>query len=489
MTLPPSAPSSQGVDAARVMDFLDAVRDRGIDLHSVAIARHGYAVARGWWAPYAAERPHLLYSVSKSLTSTAVGFLVQEGRLGLDDPILHHLPDPGPRSDSGVHERWRRVTVRHCLSMTVGHDVDAWGAVMARTSAPGRHREAADVDWVRLALAVAPDHEPGTTFTYNQVATYLLSAAITHITGERVVDVLRPRLFDPLGMGEVWWHTDPWGRDLGFSGAHLTTDDLLAFTQFCLDRGRWDGRSLLAESWFAEATQPDGPGNRQPDVNPDWDCGYGFSFWGARHGYRGDGAFGQFAIVLPEQDAAVAITAEHTEMQDILDAVWEHLLPGLGGGGSAEAEAALERRLAGLAVPPQGGGARGPEYAAFSRAEAPHVTALPPSYAAVSVRRDGPAHLLGLERDGVWHETIRVGEGEWLASALTADGQELPVMASGGWVEDHLFRAEVLVIETPHRFRVEGRLPSGDVDLTWNEAPLSAPDPLRLAVRRTSSSH
>jgi CubicO group peptidase (beta-lactamase class C family) len=475
MTLPRSAPSSQGVDAARVMDFLDATRDRGIDLHSVAIARHGHAVARGWWAPYAADRPHLLYSVSKSLTSTAVGFLVQEGRLGLEDPILRHLPDPG----RGFHERWRQVTVRHCLSMTVGHDVDAWGAVMAQADAP----EAAGIDWVRLVLAIAPDHVPGTTFTYNQVATYLLSAAITHITGERVVDVLRPRLFDPLGMGEVWWHTDPVGRDLGFSGAHLTTDDLLAFTQFCLDRGRWRGRSLLAESWFAEATQTHGPRNRQPDVNPDWDCGYGFSFWGARHGYRGDGAFGQFAIVLPEQDAVVTITAEHTEMQDILDAVWEHLLPALGGGGSTEADAALARRLAALAVHPQGGGALGPELAAFGRAETADVTALPSSYARVSVRREGPAHLLGLERDGVWHEPIRVGEGEWLASSLTADGRELPVMASGGWLEDDLFRAEVLVIETPHRFRVEARLRSGDADLTWNETPLNARDPLWLAVR------
>lgn len=476
MTLPHSTPSAQSVDSTRVIAFLDAVRDRGIGLHSVAIARHGHAVARGWWAPYSPDRVHLVYSISKSLTATAIGFLVQEGRMRLDDPILEHLPDPG----RGFHERWEQVTVRHCLTMTVGHDVDAWERMrdlMARQDTQGQ-------DWVRLALGIVPEHEPGTTFTYNQVATYLLSAAITQVTGERVVDVLRPRLFDRLGIGEVWWHTDPAGRDLGFTGAHLTTDALLAFAQFCLDRGRWRGLRLLDEAWFEEATRPFGPPNRSPELQPDWDFGYGYSFWSARHGYRADGAFGQFAIVLPEQDAVVAITAEHEQMQEILDVVWLHLLPAIGGGGSPAGDAELERRLAGLALPVRSGGALGPEFAVFGRSEVPGVPGLSPSYAAVSVRRDGPGHLLGLERDGTWLETIRVGDGEWLESSLTADGQDLPVVASGGWVEEDLFRAEVLVIETPHRFSVEARLRSGDADLLWHREPLNARDPLWLAVRR-----
>jgi CubicO group peptidase (beta-lactamase class C family) len=477
MSLPRSAPSAQGVDASLVLSFLDAVQERGIDLHSLAIARHGHAVARGWWQPYAADRVQLLYSVSKSLTATAIGFLVQEGRLGLGDPILRHLPDPG----RDFHERWRHVTVRHCLTMTVGHDVDAWGTVVGQ-SALSSGTDGGGVDWVRLVLGIAPDHEPGTTFTYNQVATYLLSAAITHLTGQRVAEVLRPRLFDPLGIDEVWWHSDPWGRDLGFTGAHLTTDDLLSFTQFCLDRGRWRGRSLLREAWFDEASRPFGPANRDPAANPDWNRGYGYSFWSARHGYRGDGAFGQFAIVLPERDAAIAITSQHTDMQEILDLVWEHLLPALGGGGNATADAQLESRLASLVSRPLGGGALGPEFAAFGRSEG--AVGLPAAYAAVSVRRDGPAHLLGLERNGEWLE-VRVGEGEWLESVVVADGLQLPLAASGGWVDEDLFRAEVLVIETPHRFRVEARLRSGDADLVWAVEPLMGRDPLWLAVRRS----
>ena len=477
MTLPASAPSAQGVDAAGVLAFLDAVRDGGIAAHSLAVARHGRVVARGWWPPYAPDRVQLVYSLSKSLTATAIGFLVQEGRLELADPILRRVPHSG----RGFHERWRQVTVRHCLSMTVGHDQDAWGAVMGRAAAAAG---AGGDDWVEVALRIPPDHEPGTAFTYNQVATYLLSTAVTHLTGQRVVDFLRPRLFDPLGMGPVFWHTDPLGRDLGFSGAHVTTDALLAFAQFCLDRGSWQGRSLLDPSWFAAATATGGPPNRDPTVGPDWQQGYGFGFWGARHGYRGDGAYGQFVIVLPDQDAVVVLTSEHTDMQQILDAVWEHLLPALGRGGSPRADSALRDRLASLGSPAHRGSALGPELATFGRRG---TEGLPAAYTAVSVHRQGSDHLLGLERAGEWLE-VRVGDGQWLDSTISADGLLLPVVASGGWVQEDVFAAEVLVVETPHRFRVEARLRSGDADLVWCEAPLMARDPLWLAVRRAAGS-
>lgn len=476
MSLPQSAPSVEGVDAEGIVAFLDALLDSGVAAHSLAVARHGRVVARGWWTPYAADRVQLVYSLSKSLTATAIGFLVQEGRLELADPILRRVPHSG----RGFHERWRQVTVRHCLSMTVGHDRDAWDAVMERAAAGSGADGAARQDWVDVALRIPPDHEPGTTFTYNQVATYLLSCAVTHLTGERVVDFLRPRLFEPLGMGPVYWHTDPRGRDLGFTGAHVSTDALLAFAQFCLDRGSWQGRSLLDASWFAAATAMGGPPNRDPAAGPDWHQGYGFSFWGARHGFRGDGAFGQFAIVLPEQDAVVALTSEHTDMQQVLDALWDHLLPALGRGGSPRSDSVLRGRLASLGSPALHGSALGPELATFGRRGS---EGLPAAYTAVSVRREGNGHLLELERAGQLLE-VRVGDGQWLDSTLEADGLVLPVVASGGWEQEDVFRAEVLVIETPHRFRVEGRLRSGDADLVWREEPFTARDPLWLAVRR-----
>ncbi|HET7398394.1 MAG TPA: serine hydrolase [Intrasporangium sp.] len=481
MILPSSAPSAQGVDAAGIIGFLDAARDRGLGLHGLAIARHGHMVVQGHWEPYSPDRLSLVYSLSKSLTATAVGFLVQEGRLRLDAPILDHLP---VRDRASVDERWQRVEVRHCLSMTVGHDVDAWPAVAKAAAA-----SEASTDWVDLVLRMPPEHEPGTVFTYNQVATFLLSAAVTHVTGERVVDVLRPRLFDVLGIGEVLWHTDPSGRDLGFSGAHLRLDDILAFAQFYLDRGVWQGRRVLEDAWFEEATRAFGPPNRDPEPKPDWHCGYGYSFWIARHGYRGDGAFGQFAIVLPEQDAVVAITGEETDMQAVLDAVWAHLLPALGGPAGpvtpavAAADADLQSRLDALAMPPVPSAVAGPDRFRFARAAA---SDLAPSYAAVAVARAATGWQLTLETAGE-ELVILAGDGTWHESVVRGPGGLLPVVASAGWVDHDCFRGEVLLIETPHRVLVDGSRATGEARLSWREPSLMGDDLFDLAVRRPAT--
>lgn len=483
MTLPVSRPTAQGVDPRGILDFLDAVADREVDLHSLAIARHGQAVARGWWRPHAADRVQLLYSISKSLTATAIAFLAQEGVLRLDDPVLQHLPvHPG-----SVDERWSAVRLRHCLSMTIGHREDAWGPAL-RGWVEDEQRDLLDG-----VLALPPTEPPGTTFAYNQVATYLLSRVVTHRTGRRVVDALRPRLFDPLDMGEVLWHTDPAGHDLGFSGVHLSTDGLLAFTQFVLDRGRWQGRRLLDEAWFDEASRPFGPPNREPGASPDWTRGYGYSFWLARHGFRGDGAYGQFAIILPEQDAAIAITSEHDPMQDTLDLVWAHLLPALRDDIDPDpaGEALLADRLAHLGRPPQPSTWPGPDVARFTRSA---NSQLPTPYAAVSVRRPGPSDgagfadgwVLGLERDGT-SLPVTVGDAEWTDSVIEHGGIRLPVSARGGWADEDTFRAEVAIIETPHTVLVEGHRSTGLARLTWRSEPLGSLDPLSLAVRRDAT--
>ena len=173
VTLPTSPPSAHGVDAAGISGFLDAIAAAGIELHSIAIARHGHVIAEGWWAPYRADRVHLLYSLSKSLTATAVATLVADGAISLDDPVLDHLPVHG----IDVDPRWNAVRVKHCLSMTVGHTEDAWLPVMMAVGAGDTSSFLAHV------LRNGPDAEPGTVFCYNQVATYLLSRAVAHVTG------------------------------------------------------------------------------------------------------------------------------------------------------------------------------------------------------------------------------------------------------------------------------------------------------------------
>jgi CubicO group peptidase (beta-lactamase class C family) len=479
VSLPRSTPSAQGVDAAGIHAFVDvAERDR-LGLHSLMVVRHGHVVAEGWWKPYAASRVHLAYSLSKTVTATAVAFLVQEGRLSLDDRVLDHFPE---LDRSAVADGWDDVRVRHCLSMTVGHEEDAWPHVFDRMSGSDFAESVDPADWVPRVFATTPTRTPGTVFAYNQVATYLLSVIVRRVAGEGVADALRPRLLAPLGLPDIPWHRDPLGRELGFTGAHLTTEAIASVAQLYLDRGRWEGRQLLPEAWVDEATRAFGPVNEDPGADEDWRRGYGYSFWMQRYGYRGDGAYGQFLIVLPEHDTVVAITAEQSRMQSTLDGLWEHVVPAIGSGGpggSGTADRELAERLAGLEISAMSGDALGPDYAEFSRADASDLAA---DYTAVSVTRDGPDHVLGLNRRGEWLR-VPVGRGWWREGELVAGGATLPVVASGGWVDEDTFRGEVIAIESPHRFRIEARLRSSDADLTWRMVPLTGYDPLWLATR------
>jgi CubicO group peptidase (beta-lactamase class C family) len=472
VTLPRSTPSAQGVDATGILAFVDAAERDDLGLHSLMVVRHGHVVAEGWWGPYAAGRVHLAYSLSKTVTATAVGFLVQEGRLSLDDFVLDHFPELDRRV---VAAGWDEVQVRHCLSMTVGHEQDAWPQVFDRMSG-----SAADPgDWVPRVFATKPTRPPGTVFAYNQVATYLLSVIVRRLAGVGVGEMLRPRLLAPMGLPDIPWHRDPLGRELGFTGSHLTTEAIASLAQLYLDGGRWEGRQLLSGAWVEEATRAFGPVNEDPNADEDWRRGYGYSFWMQRFGYRGDGAYGQFLVVLPEHDTVVAITAEQWRMQSTLDGLWAHLVPALGTGGSDGADHRLAERLAALEIPALAGDALGPEHAEFTRSDASDLAA---DYTAVSVTRDGSEHVLGLNRRGEWLR-VPVGRGVWREGEMVAGGATLPVVASGGWVDDDTFRAEVIAIESPHRFRIEARLRSSDADLTWRMVPLTGHDPLWLATR------
>jgi hypothetical protein len=178
--LPMSTPEAQGVPSAAIVAFIDAAEARGLELHSLMLLRHGHVLAEGWWAPYRAEEPHMLFSLSKSFTSTAIGLAIAEGHLTVDDPVLSFFPDEAPAAPG---EGLTAMRVRHLLSMSTGHDVDTTGAL----------RDAADGDWARAFLAQPVTHTPGTYFVYNSGATYMLSAILQRLTGTTMLDYLRPR--------------------------------------------------------------------------------------------------------------------------------------------------------------------------------------------------------------------------------------------------------------------------------------------------------
>jgi CubicO group peptidase (beta-lactamase class C family) len=473
-SLPRSAPADQGVDPAAILGFLDALRERpDIEMHSLMVVRHGQVVAEGWWAPYSAGRPHLLYSLSKSFTATAAAFAQAEGLLDLDDTVVSHFAE---FATDITDPRSRSMKIRHVASMASGHIRETLGEALERDQE----------EPVRGFLLTPPDRDPGTVFVYNQPCTYTLASIVQRNAGMSLTRYLRPRLFDPLGIGHVGWHTFPPGREQGFSGLHARTEDIAKLGLLYLQQGQWEGTQLISKDWVAEATsaQVSNSGNDSPD----WQQGYGFQFWMSRHGYRGDGAAGQFCVILPEQDAVIVTTAYTRDMQAMLDAMWAHLLPGMGTAspGTASAHDQLSARLAclqlpastGVPVPGDWGPWTGKPFTVTASTADPQAQPFLPSAATL---------LTSIEvapRTGGWEISLiepgnalafPVGSGSWTVSDhADRHGDTIPVAASGGWVDDQTLRAEVIFLETPHRMDITCSLPGRTADAVWRNPPITA---------------
>lgn len=316
-----SAPEIEGVSSQGILDFLDAVEDEGFELHSLMVLRHGKVVAEGWWEPYGPELVHTMYSMSKSFTSTAVGFAVAEGKLNVEDKVISFFPDELPEK---VSANLASMRIKDLLTMSTGNEREPTQVCVD------------EENWVRTFLAQTIAHPPGTRFMYNSAATYMCSAIVQKVTGMTILEYLKQRLFVPLGIVGMSWETCPMGINTGGWGLSLQTEGMAKFGQFLLQKGVWEGKRLLSEAWVEEATrfhiqQPGEDKPERPKAKNDWLQGYGYQFWRCQGtGFRGDGAFGQFTIVLPEQDVVIVMTSENKNMQGQLDLVWKHLLPALG---------------------------------------------------------------------------------------------------------------------------------------------------------------
>ena len=343
LSLPRSTPEAQGVSSASVRAFVEAADQQVNTMHSFMLVRHGHVVAEGWWKPEAPEKLHVMHSLSKSFTSTAVGLAVAEGKLSIDDPVLKFFPEDAPAEPSA---KLTAMRVRDLLTMSTGHEVEA----KFTTNAP----------WVQTFLAHPVPHKPGAHFLYNTPGSHMLAAIVGKVTGQTVLDYLKPRLFEPLGIENPEWGTSPQGNTLGGWGLKIRTEDIAKFGQLYLQKGKWNGKQLLPASWVEQATSKQVSNGSDPAK--DWDQGYGFQFWRCRHGaYRGDGKDGQFCIVLPEQDAVIAITANTRDMQAQLNVVWDKLLPALHAKrlpANKQEQTKLQQTLANLAVRPPASAAK-----------------------------------------------------------------------------------------------------------------------------------
>ena len=443
-----ATPESQGVPSAAIVRWIDACeREIGPDhsLHGFVIVRHGRTIAEGTWAPYdTLNRPHMLYSHSKSFTSTAIGFLVDDGKLDLDARVLSFFPDKAPANPS---DNLKALRVRDLLTMNVG----------ASVSDPQKKNP--DGDWVRIFLANVIDREPGTVFKYDSCATHMLAAIAERVTGMKLMDFLKARLFTPLGMTSPWSTVSPTGVACGGWGMNMTTRDLARFGQLYLDQGMWNGTRILSRDWVVAATSRQtwsGAIAVTGEDGSDWHQGYGFQFWRCRHNaFRADGASGQYTIVMPEQDAVVSIHAGLGNMQQEINLVWDHLLPAFGPKPlpeDAAAQKALAARCAALQMPVQTGSAPASALPCSNAI----ISKNPLNYASAATLEKAPQGWTLVRADG---QRLAIGDGKWAVSAHVFSKSNVEalfalvgtrdVAASGAWTAPGIFTVRWHLLGAP----------------------------------------
>ena len=322
----PRAETPDNVATAMDTFFQEAAND-SMDVHSVMIVKDGSVIYSRWQSQGVDTVPHVLHSVSKTFTATAVGLAIADGKMALTDKVIDYFPDNLPAE---VSDNLKAMTVRDLLTMSCGHDVEP------------SFRGNAEQDWVTAFLAHPVVHEPGTFYLYNSLGTYMLSAIVQKVTGEKVVDYLTPRLFEPLHIDKPQWDESPQGINTGGWGLYLKTEDLAKMGQLLLQKGEWNGKQLIPAEWVAEMSKKQvdsvNPGTRLEDAaakgmtveTSDWMQGYGYQMWRCRPGcFRADGARGQYIIVVPDKNAVIAITSDVENLQGELNLVWKNILPAL----------------------------------------------------------------------------------------------------------------------------------------------------------------
>ena len=453
--LPTATPESQGVDSAAVARWVDAASAMDA-VHSFVLVRHGKVIAQGAWAPYDLDRPHQLYSHSKSFTSTAIGFLVDDGRLDLDELVCEIFPEKFP---SDADAKMKMLRVRDLLTMNTG---------FADSDYPRRRPE--EPDWVKGFFATPVGVNPGTRYRYDSCATHMLAAIVEKRTGKKTMDFLDERLFRPLGFGEIYSHVSPTGVACGGWGMYARTPDLAKFGQLYLQEGKWNGAQILSRDWVRLATAKHTMSGFPPARTPitDWTSGYGFQFWRCRHNaYRADGSHGQFTIVMPDQDAVLSTTCCISDMGKLLQNTWDILLPAMGAAPRAEnasACQALAAKTAALQLPVVAGE---PIAAHALPAQAFKIAENRRGYASARLETTEKGPVCHLTVKGVGEQTFSLGSGTWAKSAIYVCDRkrafevagdllgEQPVSASGAWTSPDCLSVKLLFTDQAHRIQLD----------------------------------
>lgn len=308
-----ATPESQGVPSSAILSFIEEVERERIAIDSLIIMRHGKIIAEGYWAPFEKGAPHRLFSAGKAIVAVAILFAVQEGHLSLHDRIVDLLAKDVPE---GLDEKWNTMTLYHLLTMHTGHAEDT----MRKMFEAGEFRTRAFFDQEL-------SYEPGTHFLYNNGVPDMLGIILYQVTGQRVYEYLKPRLFEPLQMNSMYVAANGHLDELPTMTA--STRSLLKLTLLFYQHGEWEGKQILdrkladmAVSYLVPSLQDPEP----PMVAADTKFGYGFQIWrNSVGGFRIDGGQGQFGIGLPDMDLLVVMNASEQDQGILPSMVWKHI--------------------------------------------------------------------------------------------------------------------------------------------------------------------
>jgi len=335
-------PEEAGLDSGALVEMFDYVRQHEIPVHSVQIVRHGRMVLDAYFFPYSAGMRHDVASVTKSITSTLIGLAVQKRLLrDVQQPVLSFFPD---RQVKNLDDQKRRITVEHLLTMQSGWDC-GFEPKEARLYEMRR-----SADWLQFMLDLPMVAEPGTRFAYCSGNPHVLSILLSQATGTNALEFARRELFEPLGISDVSWPTDPKGHNYGWGDLQLHPRDMAKLGQLFLQRGRWGKRQILSESWIRDATQA----HVERTVNQDH---YGYGWWvkGSDHPgmFEAVGRGGQRINVWPAKDLVVVFTGGGFEPGDLGKFILKALHSDKALPPNPLAVAQLKERTAAAARPPQ----------------------------------------------------------------------------------------------------------------------------------------
>jgi CubicO group peptidase (beta-lactamase class C family) len=460
-SLPRSTPQSEKVSSQSILDFISAIESSKHEVHSMMVLRHGKVVAEGWWNPYKPELKHTMYSVSKSFTATAIGFAVAENKLKVTDKVISFFPESLPKT---ISPNLFKLEIKDLLTMSVGHE-RSFNQEIFTTK-----------DWIASFLEMPIANEPGTKFLYNTSASYMLSAIIQKVTGQTLLEYLEPRLLKPLGITGLDWETDLQGIQVGGWGIRVKTEDMAKFGQLFLQKGKWNGKQILPESWIEEASTmkilQELDASPEKIASNDWIQGYAYQMWRSRHNsYRADGAFGQFILILPELDAVIILTSETNDLQGLIDLVWKNLLPAFDE--SSDKDAELKKRLSELSLKPLNSDPNaafektlsGKTYSITSKVDKVNAFALSFQDGLCLLNLvQGPDSYKLIFGSGKWilDETERVGPNLFTFAQNQQVGLEpFKIAGSYAWIDLDTIELHLRYIESPHteiiRVKFEGQ--------------------------------